>query len=173
MKDAHKGDGYGMSTEQDLELSNTKPVIWHHFQWLALAAILSLAFLLHVIPLTYSHFWDETVFLQNAMVLLDGRNNYDELDYRPPVLPLLYAAGFSVWEDIFIAHLVQAEWDDRYNRRLARLIAKARFRYKASMEEIDYTEKRNLDKTQILRLSSCDWITKNQNTILTGSTGLG
>ena len=75
--------------------------------------------------------------------------------------------------DEIIAHLVQAEWDDRYNRRLARLIAKARFRYKASMEEIDYTEKRNLDKTQILRLSSCDWITKNQNTILTGSTGLG
>jgi 4-amino-4-deoxy-L-arabinose transferase-like glycosyltransferase len=107
MKDAHKGDGYGMSTEQDLELSNTKPVIWHRFQWLALAAILSLAFLLHVIPLTYSHLWDETVFLQNAMVMLDERDNYDELYYRPPVLPLLYAAGFSVWDDIFVAHLVQ------------------------------------------------------------------
>jgi DNA replication protein DnaC len=75
--------------------------------------------------------------------------------------------------DEIIAHLVQAEWDDRYNRRLIRLIAKARFRYEASMEEIDYTEKRNLDKGQMLRLSSCDWIAKNQNTILTGSTGLG
>ena len=30
--------------------------------------------------------------------------------------------------DEIIAHLVQAEWDDRYNRRLTRLISKARFR---------------------------------------------
>ena len=96
-----------MSIEQNLELSNTRPVVGHRFQWLALAAILSLTFLLRVIPLTYSHFWDETVFLQNAMVMLDERDNYDELNYRPPVLPLLYAAGFSLWDDIFVAHLVQ------------------------------------------------------------------
>lgn len=29
--------------------------------------------------------------------------------------------------DEVIAHLVQAEWDDRYNRRLQRLITNARF----------------------------------------------
>ena len=75
--------------------------------------------------------------------------------------------------DEIIAHLVQAEWDDRYNRRLQRLIANARFRYRASMEEIDYTAKRNLDKNQMLRLSSSDWITKNQNILITGKTGLG
>lgn len=75
--------------------------------------------------------------------------------------------------DELIAHLVQAEWDDRYNRRLQRLIANARFRYRASFEEIDFSAKRNLDKNQLLRLSSCDWITKNQNIILTGSTGSG
>ena len=75
--------------------------------------------------------------------------------------------------DEVIAHLVQAEWDDRYNRRLQRLIANARFRYRASFEEIDFSAKRNLDKNQLLRLSSCDWITKNQNIIFTGSTGSG
>jgi DNA replication protein DnaC len=75
--------------------------------------------------------------------------------------------------DEVIAHLVQAEWDDRYNRRLQRLITNARFRYRASFEEIDFSAKRNLDKNQLLRLSSCDWITKNQNVILTGSTGSG
>lgn len=75
--------------------------------------------------------------------------------------------------DEIIAHMVQAEWDDRYNRRLQRLITKARFRYRASIEEIDYAARRNLDKNQLLRLSSSDWITKNQNIIITGSTGLG
>jgi DNA replication protein DnaC len=75
--------------------------------------------------------------------------------------------------DEVISHLVQAEWDERYNRRLQRLITNARFRYQASMEQIDYTEKRELDKAIMLRLSSGDWITKKQNVIITGATGLG
>lgn len=75
--------------------------------------------------------------------------------------------------DEVIAHLVQSEWDDRYNRRLQRLIARARFRYQASLEEIDFSSRRNLDKNQLLRFSSCDWIAKNQNIIVTGKTGVG
>ncbi|MDC7240180.1 MAG: IS21-like element helper ATPase IstB [Spirochaetales bacterium] len=83
------------------------------------------------------------------------------------------AKGRDFTTDEIIAHLVQAEWDDRYNRRLHRLMTQARFRYQASMEEIDYVFKRNLDKNVILRLSTCDWITRRQNVIITGSTGLG
>lgn len=75
--------------------------------------------------------------------------------------------------DEIIAHLVQAEWDDRYNKRLKRLISKARFRYQASMEQIDYIEKRNLDKMQMLRFTTCEWIKRKQNIIISGSTGLG
>jgi len=75
--------------------------------------------------------------------------------------------------DEVIAHLVEAEWDDRYNRRLQRLIARARFRYRASFEELDFSSRRNLDKNQLLRFSSCDWITKSRNIIITGSTGVG
>jgi DNA replication protein DnaC len=75
--------------------------------------------------------------------------------------------------DEVIAHLVQAEWDDRYNRKLQRLITNARFRYRASFEEIDFSAKRNLDKNQLLNLSSCDWITKKKDIIITGSTGSG
>ncbi len=75
--------------------------------------------------------------------------------------------------DEVIAHLVQAEWDDRYNRRLQRLVKNARFRYQASMEQVDYIVKRNLDKVQMLRLSSCEWIKRKQSIIISGSTGLG
>lgn len=79
--------------------------------------------------------------------------------------------GFTI--DEVISHLVQAEWDDRYNRRLERLIKSAKFRYQASMEQIDYIVNRNLDKTQMLRLSSCDWINRKQTIIISGPTGLG
>jgi DNA replication protein DnaC len=75
--------------------------------------------------------------------------------------------------DEIISHLVQAEWDERYNRRLQRLITRARFRYQANMEQINYSAKRELDKTMMLRLSSCDWIKKKQNIIIIGATGLG
>jgi len=75
--------------------------------------------------------------------------------------------------DEVISHLVQAEWDERYNRRLQRLITNAKFRYQANMEQIDYIVKRELDKAIMLRLSSGDWIVKKQNVIITGATGLG
>ncbi len=75
--------------------------------------------------------------------------------------------------DEVIAHLIQAEWDERYNRKLQRLVTNARFRYQASFEEIDFSTKRNLDKNLLLRLSSCDWIAKHQNIIVTGATGTG
>jgi len=52
--------------------------------WIALALIVALAALVRAVPLTYSHFWDETVFLQHAKVILDGRANYQEFFHRPP-----------------------------------------------------------------------------------------
>jgi DNA replication protein DnaC len=75
--------------------------------------------------------------------------------------------------DELISHLIDAEWDDRYNRKLTRLLKGARFRYKASFEEIDFTINRGLDKNQLLRLSNCQWIEAHQDCIVTGPTGAG
>jgi DNA replication protein DnaC len=75
--------------------------------------------------------------------------------------------------DEFLSHLVDAEWDDRHNRKLTRLLKGARFRYNASFEEIDFTLDRELDKNQMLRLSTCQWIESHQDCILTGPTGAG
>ncbi len=72
-----------------------------------------------------------------------------------------------------IAHLVDAEWDDKQNRKLGRLIKAAKFRYKASLEEVDLSIPRNLDKKSILQLTECNWIQKKKNIIITGSTGTG
>jgi len=72
-----------------------------------------------------------------------------------------------------MAHLVEAEWNDRHNRRLARLIKSARFRYTANINEVDYTHPRGLDKDLILRLATGDFINKAQNIIVVGPTGVG
>lgn len=75
--------------------------------------------------------------------------------------------------DELLSHVVDAEWDDRHNRRLQRLLKAARFRYQAGFEEIDYGLSRNLEKNQLLRLSSCQWIEEHQDVILSGPCGTG
>lgn len=75
--------------------------------------------------------------------------------------------------DESISHLVDNEWDDKHNRKLDRLIKAARFRYHASVEELDYTLDRQLDKNQMLRLSDCSWIDRGEDILLTGPTGVG
>lgn len=72
-----------------------------------LALILLLALLVRVVPLTYSHFWDEAVFLQDARVIADGRTNYDEFFERPPLLSIVYALGFKLWDDVYVANVMQ------------------------------------------------------------------
>ena len=75
--------------------------------------------------------------------------------------------------DQFVSMLTDAEWDDKNNRKIERLIKNARFHYKSSIENIAYDETRNIDKNLILRLAECDFIDKNENILITGSTGVG
>ena len=75
--------------------------------------------------------------------------------------------------DEMVAFLVETEWDDRNNRKIDRQIKNARFRYNACMEQMRFDIERNLDKNQIIRFASCDFITKKENILITGSTGVG
>lgn len=75
--------------------------------------------------------------------------------------------------DELVHHLVQSEWDDRQYRALQRGLKNANFRYKASIEQLDYTEERGLDKNMIQRLSDCSFIDKGEDLFITGSTGTG
>jgi len=74
--------------------------------------------------------------------------------------------------DEMITYLVESEWDERYNRKLERSVDAARFRYKASIEQITFDDDR-VDKNQVLRLASCEFIKSKENVIITGSTGIG
>jgi len=79
----------------------------------------------------------------------------------------------KVTADELLGHLVDAEWDERHNRRLKRLIKAAKFRYQGSLEEINFKLDRGLDKNMLLRFSSCGWIEKKRDIIITGPTGVG
>ncbi len=75
--------------------------------------------------------------------------------------------------DELVHHLVQSEWDDRQHRAVQRNLKNANFRYNASLEQLDYSEERGLDKNQVQRLSTCDFIKKGEDLFITGSTGTG
>lgn len=75
--------------------------------------------------------------------------------------------------DELISFLIDAEWDDRNNRRIARRIKTARFRYKANIEQIDFSVDRSLDKNLMNRFAECNFIDKHENILITGSTGIG
>jgi len=77
----------------------------------------------------------------------------------------------GVTADEFVAHLVDAEYDDRHERRFKRLAAK--FRYKASMEEIDFSPERKLPKNLLVRFSDCSFIKDRKDLTITGPTGSG
>ncbi len=75
--------------------------------------------------------------------------------------------------DQFVSMIIDAEWDDKNNRKIARSIKNAKFHYKASIESIVYKDSRNIDQTKLLRLAECEFINKKENVLITGSTGAG
>ena len=75
--------------------------------------------------------------------------------------------------DELLAHLIDSEWDYRQNRRIERQIMYARFRYKASIEELHYHVDRSIDRNQVMRLADCTFLDRYENLLITGSTGIG
>jgi len=70
--------------------------------------------------------------------------------------------------------LVDAEWIDRQNKRLARNLREAKLRLSdACIEGIDYPPRRKLDKAVIRGLASCAWVHEHHNVVITGPTGVG
>lgn len=75
--------------------------------------------------------------------------------------------------DEMVALLIDSEWDDRHNRAIDRSMKNARFRYKATIEQLDYSAQRGIDKNYVQRLAEGDFIIKKENILITGSTGTG
>lgn len=77
------------------------------------------------------------------------------------------------FEDRF-SLIVDSEWASRKSNRLNRLIRSAEYAIPgASIENIEYSPERNLDKALISRLSFCAYILEANNVIVLGATGVG
>jgi len=69
--------------------------------------------------------------------------------------------------------LLQSEVDERGNRRFDRLQKNAKFRYRASIEELTYDSSRGLDKALITNLATGEYLEKGESVLITGKTGVG
>jgi DNA replication protein DnaC len=70
--------------------------------------------------------------------------------------------------------LVDAEWIQRENKRMARRLREAKLRLgQACVEDIDYPPRRELEKSVVRQLASCRWVHEHQNVVITGATGTG
>lgn len=84
--------------------------------------------------------------------------------------PTISELGF----DERLALLVDAEWTDRQNKRLTRLLREAKLRISgACMEDIQYAKERKLDKAIVRQLAAGRWIEAHHNVVITGATGVG
>jgi len=69
--------------------------------------------------------------------------------------------------------LLQAEEQDRTNNRFERLRKNARFRYQASVEELNLDVSRGMDKGLITALATGEYLSKGESVLITGATGCG
>lgn len=75
--------------------------------------------------------------------------------------------------DELLASLIDTEWEERQQRKIAGLIKRAGFRQQAAATDIDYHSDRGLDKTLVGRLLNLNFVKKAENLIITGPTGTG
>ena len=69
--------------------------------------------------------------------------------------------------------LVETEWTAREQRKLAQRLRNAKRRYPASLEDVDFTTPRGLNREVVLSLGTGAWIREHHNLLMTGPTGIG
>jgi len=69
--------------------------------------------------------------------------------------------------------LTDQEWSRRQSRRLARRLQEAKLPLNATVEDLDYTVPRGLDRALIRTLAQGRWIHEHLPTLVTGPAGVG
>ena len=72
-----------------------------------------------------------------------------------------------------LALLVDREAIERENKRLVSRLKFAGLRQNAAIEDLDTKAARSLDRALFAKLAAGDWITRHENLIIVGKTGLG
>jgi DNA replication protein DnaC len=109
---------------------------------------------------------NQTISKLNDMKLTGMVRSYQERRIKPDHNDLSFDEFFSL--------VVDDEYIYRKNKRLKRLLKRAKFKLStACLEDIDYKQPRGLQKTHVLNLQNTSWLEKHQNILITGPTGVG
>ena len=76
------------------------------------------------------------------------------------------------FEDRF-SLLVDRQFDEKESRGLMRRLQVAKLKQSATVEDIDFASPRGLDRSALLSLCECEFISSHRNIIITGPTGVG
>ena len=72
-----------------------------------------------------------------------------------------------------LALIVDMEFMAREQRQLATRLKKAKMRQNAVLEDLDTKASRGIDRSLLASLSTCQWVKKHHNLLITGATGAG
>jgi len=109
---------------------------------------------------------NQTISKLNDMKLTGMAKAYQDRRIKPDHKDLSF--------DEFFGILVDDEHIYRKNKRLKRLLKRAKFKISsACLEEIDYRQQRGLQKTRVVNLQNASWLENHQNILITGPTGVG
>jgi DNA replication protein DnaC len=108
----------------------------------------------------------QTIDLMQGMKLFGMAKAFAEQIHAPRVAELSHAEVVGL--------LVQEERTYRDNRRLAKLMRAAKFKYQtAAIEDVNYRHVRGLNKQAFLQVSDAQWIVRHRSVLITGPTGIG
>jgi DNA replication protein DnaC len=108
---------------------------------------------------------EQTLDKLYTMKLTGMAEAFKEQLQHPSPNPLSFEDRFGL--------LVDRQWTWKEEGRIKRLLQGAKLKINACIEDIDYKSPRGIDRSIIMSLSSCDWIKKQHNVIITGPTGAG
>lgn len=101
----------------------------------------------------------KTLKLDGMLEALQGQNK----------VPDIGKLGFEERLGLLVEHEVSL----RESKRVKRRLNTARLKTQACFEDISYKATRNLDKSLVVSLETCQWLRDHRNIFITGSTGTG
>jgi DNA replication protein DnaC len=108
---------------------------------------------------------DETVQKLLDLKLHTFAKQLREMLEMPPDLQLSFEDRIGL--------LVDHEWTERENRRVARRIHEAHLSVRAAPEEILCDAARGLERATLRDLTTCQWVRAHHNLVILGATGVG
>ncbi|CAG0906263.1 unnamed protein product, partial [Cyprideis torosa] len=72
-----------------------------------------------------------------------------------------------------IAHLIDAEKQYRWHKRMNLYLRLSKLRYRATIQDIECSKDRNLSKEKLMFFADCAYLDRAENLLITGATGCG